>query len=382
MSTASVAHDDEHLYAQAMAEIESGQTQPGLWAKAFADADGDESKAKARYLTLRVKALSAAPVQQAPVCAETTLVQPESEALVAEQLETVEETAARTPEPISPPAPPAGTPPMSWLVLVRHAAACLTLMFALVPGPSLRVGSPFWFTEKLGQAMAPFALAALILLFCSLFFTAAIQANGKRIFTRCLWGCALLGLVSSWYVHLNRAELDRMSSHSAEQNAAQTYEPIIEASAPAVEAAPAPSTPSASPSDRFKPVAGGAEIRDTKTGLIWRRCAEGMRWDGNTCAGKHDGYTFERAQQHAASEARSTGKPWLVPSKDELEGIVDKSQNPFIDPVAFPATPGDAFWSSSPYPGDAGLTWGVSFGNAYYGGRYDVLAVRLVRSGQ
>jgi hypothetical protein len=48
--------NEEELYAQALAEAESGQHRPGLWAKAFADADGDLNRAKALYVKLRVQA--------------------------------------------------------------------------------------------------------------------------------------------------------------------------------------------------------------------------------------------------------------------------------------------------------------------------------------
>lgn len=48
--------DDEALYAQAMQEVETGNTRTGLWAKAFAEADGDEKRQKALYLRYRVAA--------------------------------------------------------------------------------------------------------------------------------------------------------------------------------------------------------------------------------------------------------------------------------------------------------------------------------------
>jgi hypothetical protein len=46
---------EEGVYAAAFSEIEAGATHPGLWAKAFAESDGDELKTKARYITLRVQ---------------------------------------------------------------------------------------------------------------------------------------------------------------------------------------------------------------------------------------------------------------------------------------------------------------------------------------
>lgn len=45
---------DEELYADASAELNGATRRPGLWAKAFAEADGDDNKAKAHYLKARV----------------------------------------------------------------------------------------------------------------------------------------------------------------------------------------------------------------------------------------------------------------------------------------------------------------------------------------
>ena len=38
--------------------------------------------------------------------------------------------------------------------------------------------------------------------------------------------------------------------------------------------------------ERYTPSSDGDEIKDTKTGLMWRRCAEGMIWKKSTCTGK------------------------------------------------------------------------------------------------
>src|SRR5437867_12233242 len=46
---------EEDLYAAALSEVQSGTTRPGLWAKAFADSEGDENKSKALYIKLRVQ---------------------------------------------------------------------------------------------------------------------------------------------------------------------------------------------------------------------------------------------------------------------------------------------------------------------------------------
>ena len=43
-------------YAEALSEIEEGRVDKGVWARAFADAGGDESKAKALYIRARAEA--------------------------------------------------------------------------------------------------------------------------------------------------------------------------------------------------------------------------------------------------------------------------------------------------------------------------------------
>lgn len=129
----------------------------------------------------------------------------------------------------------------------------------------------------------------------------------------------------------------------------------------------------------------GGEVTDKRTGLIWRRCAEGMVYRGGTCKGTASTFTHEQALQHAKSEASRVGKAWRVPEKDELTSIMDKSySNPMIDPTAFPATPVEAFWSASPYVGDSGNAWFVKFGDGYaaYDNRGYDSYVRLVRAGQ
>lgn len=60
MNTGGATVDDTPLYAQAMAECTDrlSERNPGLWAKAFAIAEGDENRAKAKYIELRAADLS------------------------------------------------------------------------------------------------------------------------------------------------------------------------------------------------------------------------------------------------------------------------------------------------------------------------------------
>ena len=48
---------EEELYAKVAAELHGGNREEGLWAKCFAECDGDENKAKALYLKARVERL-------------------------------------------------------------------------------------------------------------------------------------------------------------------------------------------------------------------------------------------------------------------------------------------------------------------------------------
>jgi hypothetical protein len=53
----------------------------------------------------------------------------------------------------------------------------------------------------------------------------------------------------------------------------------------------------------------------------------------------------------------------------ELLTIVDATRsNPAIDPVAFPSTPAQYFWSSSPYVASGGAGWYVYFDYGYSNG--------------
>ena len=130
----------------------------------------------------------------------------------------------------------------------------------------------------------------------------------------------------------------------------------------------------------FTPNAAGDEITDSKTGLIWKRCAEGMAWSVNTCTGTAATYTHEQALARATAQAGSAG--WRLPNVRELSSIADKTRsNPAIDTAAFPATPSAGFWSASPYVGYSNYAWVVyfSYGNVNGYSRYNGFHVRLVR---
>lgn len=134
----------------------------------------------------------------------------------------------------------------------------------------------------------------------------------------------------------------------------------------------------------------GTEVTDLATGLIWRRCAEGLQ--GSVCTGTVSYFTHQAALQHAASISSSTAVAWRLPNVKELSSIVDISKsNPAIDSTAFPSTPIYYFWSATPYVSNASGAWVAEFGQGKIspggrgtisGGKILMYNVRLVRAGQ
>ena len=90
----------------------------------------------------------------------------------------------------------------------------------------------------------------------------------------------------------------------------------------------------------------GQEVTDSETELIWRRCPEGMTFVKNTCQGTPRTFTHEEAEQHAAAEAKRSGKNWkLPPLLGGLMTIRDPGFSPPFNPSVFPATPRGMFWT-------------------------------------
>ena len=116
---------------------------------------------------------------------------------------------------------------------------------------------------------------------------------------------------------------------------------------------------------RYTISSDGQEVTDTTTKLAWRRCAEGLRWDGKECSGKLKTFKYPEAKDAAAAAAKSDAKAWRIPTKDELVALVDKTakKKPRIDVKAFPQTPAKPFWSMRPGSDDDLSAWLVNFAN-------------------
>jgi hypothetical protein len=135
--------------------------------------------------------------------------------------------------------------------------------------------------------------------------------------------------------------------------------------------------------NRFVVSADGMEVRDSATKLVWRRCAEGL--SAPTCTGKLSRFKFAAAKADAERVAKSDGKAWRVPTKDELVSLLDKTvkKKPLINVQAFPKTPSELFWATRAGTDDDLNAWLVSFATGKVSGNTGQKAfpLRLVRDG-
>ena len=111
--------------------------------------------------------------------------------------------------------------------------------------------------------------------------------------------------------------------------------------------------------------ASAKAVLDTRTQLTWQRATDGKD------------YNWKQAKSYCARLKLAAGG-WRLPSKEELEGIVEKDKRPSIDGIAFPNTPTEYFWTSMAYQASASYAWAVDFS---YGssGNNDITYVQRVR---
>jgi Protein of unknown function (DUF1566) len=133
---------------------------------------------------------------------------------------------------------------------------------------------------------------------------------------------------------------------------------------------------------------GDGTTTHARTGLVWKRCAQGQTWDGSTnfCNGTAATYTWAAALTAAKNENYAGHTDWRLPNKKELESIVEYCGTvPAINQTIFPATPQAAFWSgSSAFSVDPTYAWFVTFyyGNNLVNVKSTPYYARLVRGGQ
>ena len=131
-------------------------------------------------------------------------------------------------------------------------------------------------------------------------------------------------------------------------------------------------------SGEFAVSGDGLTVTDTITYLVWQRDGSGTRagcsGSGNlTCA-------WNEAKAYCAGLTLGGVSGWRLPAWMELLTIVDMTtSNPSIDATAFPNTPAEDFWTSSPLVGYPGVAWYVSFKYGFYDNGGTGYRVRCVR---
>lgn len=119
------------------------------------------------------------------------------------------------------------------------------------------------------------------------------------------------------------------------------------------------------------------------TGLMWKRCVEGMTPTGNTCSGSYITATWAQALALGSTSNFAGYTDWRLPSIKELLSLVENCRNhPPINDTIFPSTPAQYHWSSTPNANNSGFAWYSNFNNGGGAGglgRNNSYVVRLVR---
>jgi hypothetical protein len=99
---------------------------------------------------------------------------------------------------------------------------------------------------------------------------------------------------------------------------------------------------------------------DTSTAGVVVDRVTGLAWQRDVGAS-----TYVWADALAACAALDGGG-WRLPSLLELVSTVDFTRAaPAVDPDAFPGTPADSFWTSTPVAGSAGDAWYLNFSTGF-----------------
>ncbi len=146
------------------------------------------------------------------------------------------------------------------------------------------------------------------------------------------------------------------------------------------------SIPASTPDSQFVDNGDGT-ITDSKTGLMWKKCLEGL--SGNNCeSGATGSFTWQKTLQQLNIVNNSGGFAghidWRLPNINELVSLVEeKCVSPAINLNRFPNTPNSGVWSGSPYADNSDSAWSVYFydGASSNANRSINYAVRLVRGG-
>jgi len=127
---------------------------------------------------------------------------------------------------------------------------------------------------------------------------------------------------------------------------------------------------------------GDGSVIDLDTGLVWKKCSEGL--DGDNCSiGTVASYDWKSALETASNASYATYTDWRLPNTKELASIAALDRfDPAINIALFPETVSDYYWSSTPSLSDDSQSIVISFHHGYDSDkdRTSVRHVRLVRN--
>ncbi|MBK1694295.1 hypothetical protein CKO09_06010 [Chromatium weissei] len=138
--------------------------------------------------------------------------------------------------------------------------------------------------------------------------------------------------------------------------------------------------PTTRPDSRFLTDVNGT-VRDTYTGLMWKRCVEGLTGVGCEL-GKPKLLRWNNAMQRGRLVVFAGYADWRLPDQTELASLLQsRCYGVELDAVTFPNTPAERFWTSTPAPYYENSAWMLHFGHSAttFGTKSDVGYVRLVR---
>ncbi len=124
-------------------------------------------------------------------------------------------------------------------------------------------------------------------------------------------------------------------------------------------------------------------VTHTKTGLMWKRCAEGQTFSSFGCEGSATPGAWAKAGTAAAAVDFAGYRDWRLPTVGELQTLIDRqSEQPATNPELFPFTPEEKFWTGTVYAANQSQVWYVGFktGVISTASKTDTAYTRLVRT--
>lgn len=118
------------------------------------------------------------------------------------------------------------------------------------------------------------------------------------------------------------------------------------------------------PDSQYRISADGTEVSDLSTGLVWKRCVEGMQWDADNkqCSGTPTAMAWPAALMHVSAQ---TGG-WRLPNLNEALSLLESAcKTPAHNIAVFPspttATQLYHLSTSTPHADSDGDRWVVDF---------------------